>query len=120
MRAEDLTDPTLAETLALSVQGDFECGLTDHICWPGLWFDNFLNSSTSRPNALTELRAQLVDVYADPCASGTGPTWVLLQLPSGFCPAAVVPHVLFGGETGSVSVRGSVRGGQLPPGDRSQ
>ena len=81
VRAEDLTDPLLAETLALSVQGDFECGLTDHLWWPGLWFDEFLNSSTSRPNALMELRAQLVDVYADPCNSGTGPTWTILHLP---------------------------------------
>ena len=81
VQATDLLDPALAETLALSVQGDFECGLVDHIDWPGLWFDLFLNSSTSRPNALMELRAQLVDVYADPCASGTGPTWTVLQLP---------------------------------------
>lgn len=81
VQASDLIDPLLAETLAISVQGDFECGLVDHLWWPGLWFDEFLNSSTSRPNALMELRAQLVDVYADPCNSGTGPTWTILQLP---------------------------------------
>ena len=81
VQSADLADPALAETLALTVQGDFECGLVDHIWWPGLWFDNFLNSSTNRPGALIELRAQLIDVYADPCDSGTGPIWVTLQLP---------------------------------------
>ncbi len=81
VQAGDLTDPGLAETLALSVQADFECGLVDQLWWPGLWFDEFLNSSQSRPNALMELRAQLVDVYADPCNSGTGPIWTTLQLP---------------------------------------
>ena len=40
------------------------------------------------------------------------PIWLL---PRG----AVVPRVLFGGETGSVSIRDSAWGGQLPPGDRS-
>ena len=79
--ALDITSPELAETLALSAQADFECGLVDVLWWPGLWFDEFLNSSTSRPNALMELRAQLVDVYADPCSSGTGPIWVTMQLP---------------------------------------
>lgn len=79
--ALDITNPELAETLALSVQADFECGLVDHLWYPGQWFDEFLNSSTGRPNALMELRAQLVDVYADPCNSGTGPTWTVLQLP---------------------------------------
>ena len=77
----DLNDPALANTLALGVQADFECGLVDYIWYPGLWFSNFTNSSTSRPNALMELRAQLIDVYADPCASGTGPVYGPIMTP---------------------------------------
>lgn len=77
----DLTDPALAETLALSVQADFECGLVDYIWYAGLWYSEFLNASSSRPNALMELRAQLVDVYADPCSSGTGPVYGPMMTP---------------------------------------
>jgi hypothetical protein len=76
-----LDDPELAETLVLSAQGDFECGLVDHLAFSGQWFELFLNSSASRPDALSGLRSQLVDVYADPCDSGTGPVWSTLQLP---------------------------------------
>ena len=77
----DLTDPALAETLTLSVQADFECGLVDYIWYGGLWYSEFLNASSSRPNALMELRSQLVDVYADPCSSGTGPVYGPLMTP---------------------------------------
>ncbi|MDE0394872.1 MAG: RagB/SusD family nutrient uptake outer membrane protein [Gammaproteobacteria bacterium] len=77
----DLTDPALAETLALSVQADFECGLVDYVWYAGLWYSEFLNASSSRPNALMELRAQLVDVYADPCSSGTGPVYGPMMTP---------------------------------------
>lgn len=77
----DLTDPALAQTLANSVQADFECGLVDYIWYAGLWYSEFVNSSTSRPNALMELRAQLIDVYADPCASGTGPVYGPMMTP---------------------------------------
>ena len=77
----DLSDPALATTLATSVQADFECGLVDYIWYAGLWYSEFLNSSTSRPNALMELRAQLIDVYADPCASGTGPVYGPMMTP---------------------------------------
>lgn len=76
-----LQDPALAETLVLSAQGDFECGLVDYIWYPGLWFDDFLNVSASRPHALMGLRNQQVAVYADPCASGTGPVWTPIQTP---------------------------------------
>ena len=77
----DLADPALAETLTLSVQADFECGLVDYIWYAGLWYSEFLNASSSRPNALMELRAQLVDVYADPCSSGTGPVYGPMMTP---------------------------------------
>ena len=77
----DLQDPALAQTLTLSVQADFECGLVDYIWYAGLWYSEFVNSSTSRPNALMELRAQLIDVYADPCASGTGPVYGPMMTP---------------------------------------
>ena len=77
----DLTDPALAETLTLSVQADFECGLVDYIWYAGLWYSEFLNASSSRPNALMELRAQLIDVYADPCSSGTGPIYGPMMTP---------------------------------------
>ena len=76
-----LDDPDLAETLVLSVQGDFECGFVDYMRYPGQWFELFLNMSGSRPDALSGLRSALVDVYADPCDSGTGPVWSLQQLP---------------------------------------
>ncbi len=77
----DLGDPALAQTLALGVQADFECGLVDYIWYAGFWYSEFLNATTGRPNALMELRAQLVDVYADPCASGTGPVYGPLMTP---------------------------------------
>ncbi len=77
----DLTDPALASTLTLSVQADFECGLVDYIWYGGLWYSEFLNASSSRPNALMELRAQLIDVYADPCSSGTGPIYGPMMTP---------------------------------------
>jgi len=76
-----LNDPLLAETLVVSVVGDFECGLVDYIRYPGQWFEEFLNTSQSRPDALAGLRSQLTRVYADPCASGTGPLWSPMQVP---------------------------------------
>lgn len=76
-----LDDPALAETLVLSAQGDFECGFVDYMRYPGQWFELFLNMSGSRPDALSGLRSALVDVYADPCDSGTGPVWSVMQLP---------------------------------------
>jgi hypothetical protein len=76
-----LNDAQLAETLVLSVQGDFECGFVDYMRFPGQWFEEFQNSSQSRPDALSGLRSALVAVYADPCDSGTGPIWVTVQLP---------------------------------------
>ncbi|MSR21836.1 MAG: hypothetical protein EXR91_12835 [Gemmatimonadetes bacterium] len=78
--AADLSDPVLAETLVLSAQGDFDCGLTD-MWYPGQWFEEFQNTSQGRPNALAGLRSALLQVYADPCSSGTGPIWTPLQLP---------------------------------------
>jgi hypothetical protein len=79
--ADALNDPQLAETLVLSVQGDFECGYVDYMRFPGQWFEEFQNSSQSRPDALAGLRSALIAVYADPCASGTGPIWTTIQLP---------------------------------------
>lgn len=79
--AEALDDVQLAETLVNSVQGDFECGFVDYMRFPGQWFEEFQNSSQSRPDALAGLRSALVAVYADPCDSGTGPIWVTVQLP---------------------------------------
>ncbi len=79
--SDALNDPRLAETLVLSAQADFECGLVDYIRFPGQWYEEFLNTSQSRPDALSGLRSTLVNVYADPCDSGTGPVWSTMQLP---------------------------------------
>jgi hypothetical protein len=79
--ADALNDPDLAETLVNSVQGDFECGFVDYMRYPGQWFEEWTNTSQSRPDALVGLRSQLVQVYADPCDSGTGPLWSTIQLP---------------------------------------
>lgn len=79
--SDALKDPGLAETMVLSAVGDFECGFTDYMRYPGQWFEEFLNTSASRPDALSSLRSQLVDVYNDPCSSGTGPVWTVMQLP---------------------------------------
>jgi hypothetical protein len=76
----DLDDPALAETLVLSVVGDFECGLTD-VWWAGQWTEEWLNTSGGRPSALMGFRSGLIDVYADPCNSGTGPIWTLFHQP---------------------------------------
>ncbi len=76
-----LNNPELAETLVLGAVGDFECGLTDYLWFPGQWYEIFLNTSASRPDALSGLRSQLIEVYADPCDSGTGPIWTVMQVP---------------------------------------
>jgi hypothetical protein len=76
-----LDDPDLAETLVLSAVGDFECGFVDYMRYPGQWYELFLNTSGSRPDGLSGVRSALVDVYADPCDSGTGPVWSVMQLP---------------------------------------
>ena len=76
-----LDDPDLAETLVLSAVGDFECGFVDYMRYPGQWYELFLNTSGSRPDGLSGVRSALVDVYADPCDSGTGPVWSTMQLP---------------------------------------
>ncbi len=79
--SEALNDPRLAETLVLGAEGDFECGVVDTMTWAGLWYELFLNTSSGRPQALSGLRSQLLDVYADPCDSGTGPIWTIMQVP---------------------------------------
>lgn len=76
-----LNDPRLAETLVLGAEGDFECGFVDIMTYGGEWYELFLNTSASRPDALSGLRSQLIDVYADPCDSGTGPIWTIMQVP---------------------------------------
>lgn len=76
-----LRDPLLAEVLVTSIVGDFECGFVDYMRFPGQWFEESQNTSQSRPDALAGLRSQLVGVYADPCASGTGPIWTTIQVP---------------------------------------
>ena len=78
---DKLNDPALAEVLVTSVVGDFECGFVDYMRYPGQWFEESQNSSQSRPDALSGLRSQLTGVYADPCASGTGPIWTTIQVP---------------------------------------
>ncbi len=78
---EALRDPTLSETLVTSAVAEFECGFVDFTRYPGQWFEEWQNSSTSRPDALSQFRSALVGVYADPCASGTGPIWTTIQVP---------------------------------------
>jgi hypothetical protein len=76
-----LKDPALSATLVTSVVTEFECGFVDYMRYPGQWFEEWQNSSQSRPDALSQFRSQLVGVYADPCASGTGPIWTTIQVP---------------------------------------
>jgi len=80
-----LKDPALSETLVTSAVAEFECGFVDYMRYPGQWFEEWQNSSQSRPDALSQFRSQLVGVYADPCASGTGPIWTTMQVPRGMC-----------------------------------
>lgn len=76
-----LRDPALSETLVTSAVTEFDCGFVDYMRYPGQWFEEWQNSSQSRPDALSQFRSQLVGVYADPCASGTGPIWTTIQVP---------------------------------------
>jgi hypothetical protein len=78
---EALKDPTLSETLVTSAVAEFECGFVDYMRYPGQWFEEWQNTSQSRPDALSQFRSQLVGVYADPCSSGTGPIWTTIQVP---------------------------------------
>lgn len=78
--AADLEQPRLAETLVLSAQGDFECGFVDYMLYPGQWYEEWLNTSASRPDALSGLRSLLIAAYVDPCDSGTGPLWTPIQV----------------------------------------
>src|SRR5688500_18839709 len=77
---EALKDPNLSETLVTSAVTEFECGFVD-AWYAGQWFEEWQNSSTGRPNALSQFRSALVGVYADPCSSGTGPIWTTIQVP---------------------------------------
>jgi hypothetical protein len=76
-----LKDPALSETLVTSAVTEFDCGFVDYMRYPGQWFEEWQNSSQSRPDALSQFRSALVGVYADPCASGTGPIWTIFQVP---------------------------------------
>jgi hypothetical protein len=76
-----LRDPALSETLVTSAVTEFDCGFVDYMRYPGQWFEEWQNSSQSRPDALAQFRSQLVGVYADPCSSGTGPIWTTIQVP---------------------------------------
>jgi hypothetical protein len=111
---EALKDPALSETLVTSVVTEFECGFVD-MWYTGQWFEEWQNSSTGRPNALSQFRSQLVGVYADPCASGTGPIWTTIQVPR-LTAARAIEFIRLFGSQGAYDPSNSARftGGVIP------
>src|SRR5687767_12141707 len=51
-----LRDPNLSETLVTSAVTEFECGFVDYMRYPGQWFEEWQNTSQSRPDALSQFR----------------------------------------------------------------
>ena len=82
--ATDLNDPLLAETLVLSVQADFECGLVDEIISAGMWFDEFMEAGGRTGSTILGLRGPQALQFAEPCAHDGGPVlnfYTPMQLP---------------------------------------
>jgi hypothetical protein len=103
-----LIDPTLSETLVTSAVTEFECGFVDYTRYPGQWFEEWQNTSQSRPDALSQFRSALVGVYADPCSSGTGPIWTTVQVPR-LMAARAVEFIRFYGARGDYAPTNAVR-----------
>ena len=77
----DLDDPDFAPILVRSAQASFECGFADHIVWFGYWTGEFVNTTISSPSQLMSTRSSgYALTYADPCGTGTGPTWTPFQV----------------------------------------
>ena len=77
----NLDNPDNAALLVRSAQASFECGFGDHIIWFGYWTGEFMNVTTSSPSQLMSTRSSGYSLtYADPCGTGTGPTWTPFQV----------------------------------------
>ena len=76
----DIDNSGLAETLVLGAQGSFECGYVDSIEWYGYWSGDLWGIYFNRPEGFTSQRSSANSIYADPCASSTGPMWTPFQV----------------------------------------
>lgn len=59
----DLHDPRLAETLAVSAQGDFECAFKTYQQTTGLWADDFEVSGAARDLGVIGARLPFISIY---------------------------------------------------------
>ncbi len=60
---DDLHDPRLAETLAVSAQGDFECAYKTYQQTTGLWADDFEVSGAARDLGVIGARLPFISIY---------------------------------------------------------
>ena len=63
LRAADLDNPRLAELLARSVQGDFDCALSTYVWAGGLWANDLYQTNNSSRSRLTQLRSDEVLIF---------------------------------------------------------
>ena len=62
---DDLHDPRLAETLASSAEGDFECAFKTYQHTTGLWADDFEISGAGRDLGVIGARLPFISIYGD-------------------------------------------------------
>lgn len=62
---DDLHDPRLAETLATSAQGDFECAFKTYQMTTGLWADEFEVSGAARDLGVIGARLPFISIYGE-------------------------------------------------------
>ena len=102
VRADDLNTPRLADVLARSVQGDFDCALSTYVWAGGLWANDLYQTNNFSRGRLTQLRSdEVLNFNQQECDGGTFPPIYLpfqiarvqgeqaVELITGFAPDAV-------------------------------
>jgi hypothetical protein len=101
LSVEALNDPALAETLALGVQGDFECAFRGYLFRELLWADVIKYHGTTLNWLRTEQRAATTREGGNQnCENGREPVWLPMQIAIG--QANVVIALIEGFDAGTV------------------
>jgi starch-binding outer membrane protein, SusD/RagB family len=74
VQGSDLNDPTFANTLVLSAQGDFECALNSYVWSMGLWTTDIHPANITRTNQLVAQRNEAVRQLSGLGSAGNQPT----------------------------------------------
>lgn len=82
VRGEDLEQARLAETMIRSVEGDFDCALSEYVRAVGLWAHDFYFAGNQSRDRLTQERSREVETFEQgPCDfTGGGGAVVAPQL----------------------------------------